>query len=315
MQTILGTGGAIGKELAKALLKYTNKIRVASPNPEKVNSTDEVMPADLLNPNEIRKAVENSSVVYVMMGLPCNANMWNEGWHILMENVLIACKEHDCKLVFFDNMDMYDKNHLNGMTEDTPVNPPSTKGKVRARVAKLIMDKANKGELRALIARSADFYGPKIKGVSMLTEMVINPLSEGKKANWIGSTTVRHSFTYTPDAGKATAMLGNTDDAYNQIWHLPTAANPWTGRQWIQAVARELGVQAKYREISKLILQFIGLFVPVMGELIEMFYQYNRDYVFDSSKFEQRFGFIPTPYTEGIKQTIKAEIGTCETVS
>jgi len=33
MQTILGAGGAIGVELAKALPKYTSKIRLVSRNP------------------------------------------------------------------------------------------------------------------------------------------------------------------------------------------------------------------------------------------------------------------------------------------
>jgi hypothetical protein len=33
-------------------------------------------------------------------------------------------------------------------------------------------------------------------------------------------------------------------------------------------------------------------------------YQYDRDYFFDSSKFEKRFKFIPTTYAEGIKRTV-----------
>ncbi|SHG31316.1 Nucleoside-diphosphate-sugar epimerase [Fodinibius roseus] len=306
MQTILGAGGAIGRELAKALKEYTNEIRLVSRNPEKVNPTDELVAADLLNPDEVRSAVEGTSVAYVTVGLPYDAEVWEKKWPVLINNVLAACKEHNCKLVFFDNIYMYDEHHLNGMTEETPVNPPSRKGKVRARVANMIMEEAKEGGLKALIARSADFYGPNIKDTSMLTEMVVNPLSEGKKANWIGSAAVKHSFTYTPDAGKATALLGNRDEAYNQVWHLPTAAEPPTGKGWIEGVSREMGVKARYREVSKLMVRVMGLFVPVMSEIVEMYYQYDRDYVFDSRKFEQRFAFKPTPYREGIKNTVQA---------
>ncbi len=97
---------------------------------------------------------------------------------------------------------MYDKDHLDGMTEETPINPPSKKGQVRNKIANMIMEAVDKGDITALIARSADFYGPSIKNTSILTETVFNPLSNGKKANWMSSVDYKHSFTYTPDAGK-----------------------------------------------------------------------------------------------------------------
>ena len=49
----------------------------------------------------------------------------------------------------------------------------------------------------------------------------------------------------------------------------------------------------------------IGLFIPFMNEMPEMMYQYDRDYIFDSGKFEKRFGIQATPYAEGIKQTVQ----------
>ena len=128
--------------------------------------------------------------------------------------------------------------------------------------------------------------------------------AEGKKANWLGPVNFRHSFTYTPDAGKAAALLGNTSDAYNQVWHLPTAPDPLTGKEWIESIAKELNVQPGFLTVSKFMARMIGLFVPIMRETVEMMYQYDRDYVFDSSKIEKRFGVIPTPYREGIKNII-----------
>jgi nucleoside-diphosphate-sugar epimerase len=141
----------------------------------------------------------------------------------------------------------------------------------------------------------------------MLTETVFKPLSSGKKANWMSSVNFKHSFTYTPDAGKATALLGNTEDAYNQVWHLPTTANPFTGKGWIEAIAGELGVKPKYQVAPKFLVKIMGLFMPIMGEMVEMMYQYDRDYVFNSNKFENRFGFIPTPYIDGIKEIVKSD--------
>ncbi len=307
MQTILGSGGAIGVELAKALKKYTSSIKLVSRNPKKVNETDTLFAADLTNPAEVDEAVKGSEIVYVTVGFAYNLKTWQATWPRFMASVIEACKKHNAKLVFFDNMYMYDANFLNGMDENTPINPSSEKGKIRAQIAAMLLDEVAKGTLTALIARSADYYGPAIKQTSMLNEVAFKPLSQGKKANWIGSLNVKHSYTFTPDAGKATALLGNTADAYNQVWHLPTAANPFTGREWIENIAAALGTAPKYQVANKFLLCIMGLFVPIMKELIEMYYQNDRDYVFNSSKFEARFNQKPTPYLEGIKQIVAAD--------
>ena len=307
MQTILGSGGIIAIELAKALAEYTPHIRLVSRHPEKVNPTDELLAADLLNPQEIDNAVAGSKVVYVTIGFPYSAKTWQRTWPTFMGNVIKACKEHDCKLVFFDNIYMYDDGQLDGMTENTLINPPSKKGKVRTRLVHMIMEEVKNANLTALIARCADYYGPGIKRNGMLRETVFKNLAKGKKANWLGSAQYKHSFTYTPDAGKATALLGNTDDAYNQVWHLPTAANPYTGKEWVEHIAKAMGTKPKIQVAPKFLVRLMGLFIPIMGEMVEMLYQYDRDYVFDSSKFEKRFNFTPTPYTKGIQDVVRSD--------
>lgn len=307
MQSILGAGGAIGNYLAKDLLAYTKDIRLVSRNPSKINPTDELMPADLTDTEAVRKAVEGSEIVYIVVGFPYFAKVWKNTWPKFVRDVIAACKEHKAKLVFFDNIYMYDRNHLNGMDEDTPINPSSKKGEVRAKLHQMITNEFRKGELQALTARSADFYGPGIGGNGLINELVCKPFAKGKKANWMRSVHHRHSATYVPDAAKATAILGNTEDAYNQVWHLPTAGNPPTGKQWIEMIAQEMNVKPKYMAAPAFALHLMGLFVPIMRELAEMSYQFDRDYVFDSSKFEKKFDFKPTSYQEGIKETVERD--------
>jgi nucleoside-diphosphate-sugar epimerase len=198
---------------------------------------------------------------------------------------------------------MYDPKFLNGMTEQTPINPSSQKGKVRAAIANMIMTEVKAGTLTALIARSADFYGPSIKN-SMLAETVIKNLAKGSSAFWLGGLNYKHSFTYTPDAAKATALLGNTSDAFNQVWHLPTATNPPIGKEWVALIAKELEVKPKVMSFPKWMIKLMGLFMPIMKEMVEMLYQYDRDYVFNSTKFEERFKVKPTSYKDGIKEII-----------
>ena len=307
MQVILGSGGAIGTELALALPQYTTDIRLVSRNPKKVNDTDELFSGDLTDAASVREAVAGADVAYLTVGLPYDIKIWRSTWPVVMANTINACKEHGTKLVFFDNVYMYDPQHVPHMTEETPINPASKKGAVRRQIADQLMKEVNAGKLTALIARAADFYGPSQYGNQILNETVIKNLKEGKKANWLGSDQYRHSFTYTPDAGKATALLGNTDDAYGQVWHLPTADNPLTGKQWIEAVAQELNVAPKKQVAGKTLVKVIGWFNPMMRELHEMIYQYDRDYVFDSSKFDQRFDVKATPYREGLREILQSK--------
>lgn len=307
MQTILGAGGALGLELAKVLPNYSDRIRLVSRNPQKVNENDQLVAADLTDATQTMEAVKASEVAYLTAGLPYSLKVWEEQWPLIMKNVILACQAQGTRLVFFDNVYMYDKTSLNHMKEDHPINPPSKKGKVREQVANMLLDAIDKGDIRGLIARSADFYGPSIQGSSLLTEMVFKPLSQGKKANWMGKADKKHAFTYVPDAAKATALLGNTPNSYGEIWHLPTAPDPYTGEEWIRAIAKQLGVAPKYRVLSKGMLSFIGIFSPLMRELAEMVYQNDRDYVFDSSKFETAFNYTPTPYEEGIQEVVRTD--------
>ncbi len=306
MQTILGAGGAIGTELAKSLSKYTGNVKLVSRNPKKVNQSDILFPADITNPTLVNKAVQGSAVVYLTAGFTYKISVWKKTWPAVMDSVIEACLANNSKLVFFDNMYCYSADHLNPMTENTPYGPVSEKGKVRAAIAENLNNAVRQRGLQALIARSADFFGPGLS-VSFLTETVLKPLSEGKTANVLMSDSCRHSFTYTPDAGKATALLGNTPDAYGQTWHLPTAPNPLTGKQWVEIAAGELGVKPKYRVNGKLMIQLLGLFIPAMKETVEMLYQYDRDYVFSSEKFDSRFSFTPTSYIDGLRQIVRLD--------
>ena len=307
MQTILGAGGAIGKELARSLPAHADQIRLVSRNPEPVNETDQLFSADLSDADQVMKAVEGSEVVYLTVGLTYNLKIWKEYWPRIMKNVLDACESHGSSMVFFDNIYMYDSANLSNMTEDHPVNPPSQKGKVRAQIAQMLMDAHEKGKVRACIARAADFYGPGINKVSMMTETILNPLSEGKKAQLIGRLDKIHSFTYTPDAGYATALLGNTDSAFGEVWHLPTHRDPFTMQDYIDYVANKFNVAPKSMTANKFMIRVLGLFEPLMKELVEMYYQYDRDYVFNSEKFEKRFQVSPTSYTEGLDHIIATD--------
>ncbi len=303
-QTILGAGGAIGIELAKALTKYTTDIRLVSRNPRKVNPEDELFPADLTIRKDVLKAVEGSEIVYVTVGFAYNTKTWQELWPPFIKNVIDACIQHNAKMVFFDNIYAIGGDNVKHITEESPISPSSKKGEVRAEVDKLILDAIKNRKLNAIIARSADFFS-EVKATSMAMNLIYDNLIKGKKAQWLCDAKRVHNMSYAPDLAMGTAILGNTPDAYNQTWNLPTDSEKITGEGWINLFAKEMNASNKYQVLPNWLMKVLGLFIPIMRELPEMNYQYDRDYFFDSSKFNKRFSYTPTKNAVAVKQTVE----------
>jgi nucleoside-diphosphate-sugar epimerase len=304
MQTVLGADRIIGRELSRCLPKYSDRVRQVSRSPKRVNATDELFSADLLDAKATADAVAGSAVTYLVAGLKYDHKVWEEHRPKVMRNAIDACKRHGSALVFFDNVYAYGR--VDGvMTEDTPYNPRSRKGEVRARIATMLMDEVKRGELRAMIVRAADFHGPGAS-LSVTHTTVTERLKAKKTPQWLCNAKAVHTFTYTPDAGRSLAVLGNTASAYGQVWHAPTSKESITGEQYVR-IACELS-QRPYalQVVPRWMLFLMGIFVPIVRENIEMLYQVEYDYRFDSSKAEPALGLAATTYREGIAATLKA---------
>ncbi len=302
LQTLLGAGGVIGNELMHELPGYTARIRLVRRHPSPPGPGMEACAADLLDARQTADALRGSQVAYLVAGLPYRSSVWEAEWPVIMRNVIDACKTHGVRLVFLDNVYMY--GQVDGpMTEQTPINPCSRKGAVRARIAQMLLEEIRAGRLEGLIARAADFYGPGACH-TFVHPMVFEQLRDGEKAAWLGNDQVPHAMTYTPDAGRAMALLGNTPDAYGRLWHLPTHPDALTGREFIAQVAAAFRTAPRYRVLGPWMLKIAGRFSPTVRESQELLYQNTYPYRFDSSAFTQRF-FPPTPYADGIRATAR----------
>lgn len=299
--TILGSGGSVSDHLIPVLQKHNEKIRLVSRSPRPVANAETVS-ADLTDFEQTLQAVKGSEVVYLVAGLQYDIRVWKKSWPRIMTNVINACNATGTKLIFFDNVYIYGK--VDGiMTEETPFNPISKKGEVRAAIATQLLNEMKLGNIRAMIARAADFYGPVGYKTAVPNVLIFANLKKGKKAQWMMNAKVPHSLTYVPDASKALYLLAKKEDAYGQTWHLPTAGNPPTAAEFIKIAAAAMGTRDSYSIINKPMMWLAGLFNRPIEELIEMAYQYEFPYLFDSTKFENAFRFVPTDYKTGIEQT------------
>lgn len=303
MQTILGAGGGAGTEITRELSNYTKDIRVVSRNPKKVNDTDQLMKADLTDPKQLDDAVKGSEIVYVTIAFPYNIKVWRELWPKFMKNLIETCSKYKAKIVFVDNVYMYDPKYLSDMTEETPINPISEKGKVRAEIATMLIDAVEKNKVEALIARAPDFYGPGLAN-TMLYQSVYSNLLKDKNPQWLGKLDVIHNYIYSKDIGKAVPLLGNTPDAYNQVWHLPTTDKKLTNRQWIELIMNAMNKHKKIQTMPDWMISLVGIFMPILRELKDVGYQFKQDYFFNSSKFNKRFNYTPISPEDGIREMV-----------
>jgi nucleoside-diphosphate-sugar epimerase len=301
MHTILGAGGAIGTLLLPELAAQGTPVRLVSRSATLTGGAREAAQADLSNRQAVIDAVAGSDVVYLLAGLTYELRVWQDLWPRIMANTIEACQRANAKMVFFDNVYMYGR--VDGpMTEATPFNPCSRKGEVRAKIAQRLLDEIKTGGITAMIARAADFYGPKTRtGVANI--IVFEKFAKGEKASVMVTDALPHSYTFTPDAAKALATLTGAKESWNTTWHLPTAPDPPTGRQFVEMAARAFEVPPKYSILRPWMLRMVGLFDRTVREIPEMLYQNAYPYHFDSTKFRKAFGVDATPYARGVEQT------------
>ena len=301
MQTILGANGIIGEGLARELRKnYTHQIKLVGRSPEKVHPDDELFKADLLDAESVVKALENTQIAYLTVGLPYDSKIWLQDWVIVMQNTINACRKNHCKLVYFDNTYSYPQDSKI-QTEDTPLTSNGAKGKGKKRAAELLLKAIANQEIEAVICRAPEFYGPgKTKGLT--NSLIFENLKKGKEPKVFLKDNVLRTLIFTPDASKAMALIGNTSDAYGQTWHLPCDDNRVTYKQFIAEIGNKLGREVKYKVLPWIVLKIGSFFDKNLKETQELLPRYAIDNIFESSKFKTRFpDFNVTTYAEGIK--------------
>lgn len=303
IHVILGANGNIGNAISKELFQKGIPVRQVSRNPKKVNESDEIVQADLLQSQEVHQSVKGATVVYLCAGITYSAKIWEKDWPVIMKNPLDVCKAEKCRLVFFDNMYALDPEKVGHLTEETPMNPQSRKGKVRKQILEMLWQTVEQKHLEAMVVRAADFYGPQAKN-SFLHKLVINRVKADKNPQWTYAGDKKHSFTYIPDAGKTTAFLSLQENTWNQTWNLPTDPSYPSALEITQMLNEKLEKNTKLSVMPSFLVWLLGWFIPPLKEVWELKYQTAEDYCLDSSKLEKAFGIRPTPFKIGLKNCL-----------
>lgn len=302
LHVVFGSG-ALGSALVGELVAKGHSVRVASRSGKKPSDAPpsvEATKADLSVEKDAIAACQGATAIYFVASPPYTE--WPALFPPMYRGVMAAAGATGARLVSCENVYPYGRVTTT-MTEDTPMNPCSKKGALRAEWNERLLAAHAKGEVKAALVRGPDYYGPGAGVTTLYGDEVFGRAIAGKKANILGDIDALHTWTCARDFARSMAAVGSVDDAMGQTWHAvsPTAL---TQRAFLEVMFREIGAPLRAQALPKAMLAILALFVPVMRELKEMNYQWEGTYDFRSDKIQARFGLKPTSHEVAIAETV-----------
>ncbi|WP_030276295.1 NAD-dependent epimerase/dehydratase family protein [Streptomyces sp. NRRL B-24484] len=299
LHAVLGAGPA-GTALAAELARRGHAVRLVDragegPTPQGV----ERRAGDVSTPAGALAAVEGADVVYHCVNVAYHLQV--ELMPLIQRAVLGAAETIGARLVVLDTLYPYGPTGGAPMTERTPWNAVSRKGRMRAELDEAYLTAHREGRARVVLGRAADFVGPGVLN-STLGGAVFPAALTGGEALGLGDIDLPHSHTDIRDVATGLATLGEHPEADGRVWHLPTA--PARTPREIHAMIEER--TGKPLNVSVLDApRPFGPFDEVfMAEYAEMFYQHTEPQVVDSGDFERAFGVTPVPLERTLDETL-----------
>ena len=297
---IFGTG-PVGLAVMAELVKQAKPVCMVNRSGRAaVPAEVQVVAGDATDPAFTRQVCTGATVVYQCTNPPYTE--WVERFPALQAGVLAGAAAAGATLVAMENLYMYGATGGKALVEALPYAATTRKGKVRAAMAEALLNAHQQGQARVVIARAADFFGPRVK-VSAMGERVFPAALAGKSVQVLGNPDLPHTYSYMPDIGKSLVRLGAAEQALGQVWHIPSATTVTT-RQFLQLIGAAMGQPVRVQTVPKVLLQVLGLFKTDLREVLEMIYQFEEPFVVDGSKFTRTFGEHATPLSAAIQATV-----------
>jgi nucleoside-diphosphate-sugar epimerase len=295
--------GQVGYPLAERLLAAGKHVRIVKRSAAHVPPGSDVLLGDASDRTFCTNAATGATTVYHCMNPPYSTRVWAEFVPRYLENLIAASAQTGARLVVLDNVYMLGPPRGRTLNEDTPLNPSSRKGEIRARAAERLFEAHRHGEVVATSGRASDFYGPG-GTLTALGDFFWPRALSGRTAYSPFPLDAAHTYHYIPDVATGLATLGCADaSAYGRPWMLP-GAPAGTLRELVTRLAGKLGCAIKVAEVPRWVLKTMAVVVPLMHELDEMLYQWNEPFVIDDSRFRARFQVLPTDVNQAAVETV-----------
>lgn len=314
LAVVFGTG-PVGIATVEALLARGATVRVVNRSGRLPVALEkrgvEARACDLLKPEEVTQAAAGAGTIFHCAN-PLY-HQWASFHPRALANLVGAAMEDGALLAMADNLYMYARDGR-PITEATAEAPPTRKGRIRHELTQTLRVAAEEKGLKWTAIRASDYYGPWSGGQSVFgTERFLDPLANGKRPALLGNADRLHSYTFVGDFGEALVRAASIPDAWGKAWICPNAPARTTreiaslfARAFASTFSRnkEIAGIESFGRIPKTMIQALGLFDPVIRELVEMLYQKEEDYIAVGASFTALTGMAATPLDEGIRKTV-----------
>ncbi|MEU9042977.1 MULTISPECIES: NAD-dependent epimerase/dehydratase family protein [unclassified Kitasatospora] len=309
---VVGYGPA-GAATARLLAEQGHQVRVVTRSgrpahqpAEGVEGADGVehLAVDASDPAALAQAARGAVAIHGCAAPPLP--QWAQRWPALSASLCAAAEESGAVLVMLGNLYGYGPlaDPARPITEDLPLAATGPKGRVRAAAWEQARALHEAGRIRAVEVRASDFFGPGVTDGGHLAARAMPGVLKGGSVAVLGDPDAPHSWTYLPDVARALAEVAGEERAWGRAWHVPTVpAEPV--RAMVDRLAAEAGTApVSVRRLSPVLLGAAGLFSPLLRELRETRYQFDRPFVVDSSAYEKAFTVRATPLDEQVAATV-----------
>jgi nucleoside-diphosphate-sugar epimerase len=294
--------GPIGTGVARLLAARGDEVLLASRG-----GTDPGIPqvrAQALDATDATRLTEAAAGAVAIYNCANPAyHRWPTDWPPIAAALLTAAERSGATLVTVNNLYAYGPPS-GPMRAGDPDRSTTGKAGVRARMTADAMAAHAAGRLRAVEVRASDFIGPGAE--SHLGDRVVPKLLAGKRCSVLGDPDAPHSWTYTVDVARTLVACADQPSAHGRVWHAVTNP-PRSQREAIDELADAAGVRrVKVGSVPRLGLRVAGLFNPMIRELPEVLYQFERPFVIDDAETRAVLGLEPTPWPEVLRVNLDA---------
>jgi nucleoside-diphosphate-sugar epimerase len=304
---LVGAAGAMGRSVAQALAARGRPFRVIGRNAGALESTFGAISGverTTWSPDDaasVRAAVRGLDTLVYLVGVPYDR--FDQHPVVMGQTLAGAIAEGVQRMVLVGTVYPYGTPRATPVTESHPREPHTFKGRMRKAQEDLLLEADAAGKIRGAVLRLPDFYGPDIEK-SFLHDAFVAAL-QGRTANLIGPIDRPHEYVFVPDVGPVLLDLANRPEAYGRWWHLG-GPGTITQRAFVTKVFAAAGNPPKLRVAGKNVLRVMGLFNPLMRELVEMHYLQTTPVVLDDSALQKLLGPVrKTTYEDGIRKTLE----------
>ncbi|GAA0356278.1 NAD-dependent epimerase/dehydratase family protein [Microbispora corallina] len=258
--------------------------------------------ADAADPEAMRPVTEGADALYNCANP--RYHRWPRDWPPVAASLLAAAEASGAVLTTLGNLYAY--GPVDGpMTEDLPLASSGVKGRVRARMWEQALAAHEAGRVRVTEVRGSDYFGPQASDQAYLGSRFVPPLLAGRPATVLSDPDIPHSWTYLPDVARALVAAAAAEPAWGRAWHVPTSPAV-SIRHVAERVCALAGAPApRLRRVPGWALKAAGLAVPMLREMGETRYQFDRPYVLDSTASQAVLGLAPTPLDAALEATVR----------